>query len=695
MLPTVPISVAIPAFGNEHALAGTLQRIYACRPLPQEILLHYDGGWEPAIDPSVGAPIPVRIFRSAHRLGPGGGRQVLFHESSCEYIASFDDDSWPLDADYFAKVIALMSAFPDAGVISPIVYLSEKPVLPPLLEASAARSYDGSASIHRKSIHVKLPGYVPVPSAYGVEETDISLQIHAAGYEIIHTPWLRAWHARPQSENAHTILPWIKNEVLLSYLRYPLIAQPWGWVRALRHVLRHRKETSLHSMLRSLAESIPHCAHYSRYKKTCSFGEIWRHHRTPSREWLLKVHAGTVDQLLAVTATPAPPARRILYIQYTNPAAYPPLEHSSQILTSRGWEAEFCGLKGRGGASLELPPNPRVSVRQMNWCNPGMKQKFHYLFFHIWIAWRAWRFRPHWIYCSDALSTSSSLLIRRLTGCRVLYHEHDSPNPTAGKSESGFVSFILKRRKKLAKNADAIVLPNVKRLDKFISDNRPSGRTFCVWNCPSINETARASSRSVVPSDPIRLLYHGSIVPDRFPKIYLQALQQCGPGVSLRLVGYEPPGHLGYTDELVEEARMLGLAERFEYLGPLNRNEMMMKCAECDVGLSMLRIHEGDINMLHMAGASNKPFDYLSQGLALIVSPDPEWNRLYVQSGCAVSCDSSNVSQLAETFAWLRDHRDEVRRMGETGRSLVQSRWNYEAQFQPVLELLESTDATR
>ena len=37
-------------------------------------------------------------------------------------------------------------------------------------------------------------------------------------------------------------------------------------------------------------------------------------------------------------------ARRILYIQYTNPAGYPPLEHSSRLLAARGWVVVFLGI---------------------------------------------------------------------------------------------------------------------------------------------------------------------------------------------------------------------------------------------------------------------------------------------------------------------------------------------------------------
>ena len=42
--------------------------------------------------------------------------------------------------------------------------------------------------------------------------------------------------------------------------------------------------------------------------------------------------------------------RRILYVQYTTPAGYPPLEHSSRILADRGWEVQFLGSGASGDA---------------------------------------------------------------------------------------------------------------------------------------------------------------------------------------------------------------------------------------------------------------------------------------------------------------------------------------------------------
>src|SRR6516165_5639883 len=77
--------------------------------------------------------------------------------------------------------------------------------------------------------------------------------------------------------------------------------------------------------------------------------------------------------------------QRILYVQYTNPAAYPPLEHSSRILADAGWEVLFLGTGAYGANSLRFPVHPHVTVKQLAFCPAGMRQKLHYLTFCFWI----------------------------------------------------------------------------------------------------------------------------------------------------------------------------------------------------------------------------------------------------------------------------------------------------------------------
>lgn len=681
---SVPVSVVIPAHQNEESLARTLERILACRPLPAEILLHLDAGWEPRALKLEAAPVPVRLLRSAERLGPGGGRQRLLEAAACEIIASFDDDSWPLDDDFFSKALEVMAAFPNAAVISPAVYLREKPVMPPLAEATLERAFEGSASLHRKSMHTQLPGYVPVPEAYGVEEADLALQITAAGHDILACPWLRAWHDRPRADNRHAVLPWIQNEVLLAYLRYPWVARPWGWLRAARHVWRQRRAAPAGRLLQALWEAPWRCGRYRAHARRYTLRQVWAHYRRPGRRYVL--HALPGGGLEARQAGPSP---RVLFAQYFNPGGYPPLEHASRILARQGWEVIFQGIWNEG-TRLDLAPHPRVKVRRLPVCGPGLLQKMHYFWFALICLLRVVCWRPAWVYGSDAISTPVLLLLRRLTGCRVVYHEHDSPTPGAA-TATRFQAWVLKCRARLAHEAEVVVAPNAQRLALLAEAARPRGQVLCVWNCPSMDDVRRPPARKVA-GGPLRVLYHGSIVPERFSIGMLEALVKAGEGVCIRLLGYEGPGCAGYVEELRRTAARLGVADRFEYLGPMDRHAMMGACAECDVGLALLSTAGGDVNMVHMTGASNKAFDYLSQGLAIIVPPGDDWRELYVARGCAVACAAADVGQIANVFAHLRDHRDEVREMGRQGRALIEAVWNYEAVFQPVLERMQAEE---
>lgn len=689
---SVPVSVAIPAYQNAERLGQTLQCICQCQPLPSEILIHADNGWAPPSEILAGHPVPVRVVTSPVQRGPGGGRHVLFLQAACEIIASFDDDSWPIDTDYFSRALAVMEAFPRAAVMSPAVYLREKPVQAPMLEVSKLRSFEGSASITRKSLYLQLPGYVPVPAAYGVEEADLCLQIHAAGFEILSCPWLRAWHERPYADNRHTVLPWIRNEVLLAYLRFPRIGQPWGWLRAVRHVISHRREVGLMKLLRELALAVPYLAVYQGYVRRYTLRQVVRHHLWQEQRFILAPMMQ--GRGITLQVQPAPAAWRVLFVQYTNPGGYPPLEHASRILARNGWEVEFCGTRGSGAAALQFAPHPRVRLRLWNFRRPGLGQKWHYLRFTLWCVWRVLRWRPHWVYGSDALSTPALALIRRFSRSRILYHEHDSPVPDPV-TDTRFQLGILRTRLSIGRSADVVVLPNQKRLEAFLAESQSRTAAFCVWNCPSLDEVPAAPPLRDH-RGPLRVLYHGSIVPERFGFYVLEALAACGVDVQVTLMGYFPLSRQGYKAELMAAAARLGVEDRFEYLGAIpQRSELMRLGAKCHVGLCLLRIHEGDINMQNMSGASNKPFDYLSQGIALIVPPDPGWEELYVNTGCAVSCPSHDAGKLAELFRWMDSHREEVAEMGARGHARVLDEWHYEKQFAPVLSLMQSESSRK
>lgn len=68
-------------------------------------------------------------------------------------------------------------------------------------------------------------------------------------------------------------------------------------------------------------------------------------------------------------------ARRILYIQFMDPAAYPPLEHSSRLLADRGWEVLFLGTVTRGEPPLRLPTHPGTRIKNIRFVPRRLETK--------------------------------------------------------------------------------------------------------------------------------------------------------------------------------------------------------------------------------------------------------------------------------------------------------------------------------
>lgn len=375
--------------------------------------------------------------------------------------------------------------------------------------------------------------------------------------------------------------------------------------------------------------------------------------------------------------------KRILYIQYTNPAAYPPLEHSSLILAKREWDVLFLGLRLDGVENLVIPDHSNILIKLLNSSSPGWQQKLHYLRYCLWVLFNTIRWSPKWIYSSDLLSCPVALLLTFIPGINVIYHEHDSPNNS---SNSIFLYVCMIFRKILARRANICILPNEERAEKFLSEtNVNKDKVFCVWNCPSKEEII--SNYSLRNDKKLWLHYHGSIVPTQLPTTLLNALVKLPDYVNLRIVGYETIGHKGYVNSLKENADRLGIGSRVEILGIIYaRDELLNLCAQSNIGLALFTKQTRQ----PMVGASNKPFEYLSCGLSLLVANLPDWEITFVKPGYAVSCDPDDPESIASAIRWFISNPEKMREMGDQGRKKNLEDWNYERQLEPVFKLLNS-----
>lgn len=387
--------------------------------------------------------------------------------------------------------------------------------------------------------------------------------------------------------------------------------------------------------------------------------------------------------------------RRILYVQFTDPANYPPLEHSSLLLAKRGWDVVFLGVGATDGNGLKLPPVPHLRVRRIRFFEGGWRQKLQYLAFFIWtLAWTL-RWRPQWIYASDPLSSPIVWWVQKLSGVAVLYHEHDSP----GRDTTGnwFMRCVLDHRRVLARQAELCVLPQQTRLREFLQSTGRTKPTFCVWNCPGREEAAKLNSTeehgNCGQMRQLIVYYHGSITPDRLPMELIIAASRFKGAVRVRVAGYETLGSIGYMRKLAAVAADDGAGEIIEALGTIPyRVDLLRSASKAHVGVALMPKQSVDVNLQCMLGASNKPFDYMACGLPLLVADLPDWVETFVKPGYARACDPDDPDSIEAALQWYLDHPAERREMGFKGRDQVRQAWNYEAMFAAVLSQLESAE---
>jgi GT2 family glycosyltransferase len=275
-LSAVNISAIITAYERIDQTLNTLRIIETCDPRPAEILVHVDAN-QTACEKAIRQAFPnVRVIASSDRLGPGGGRNKLVDAAAGKLVASFDDDSYPIDSDYFGRVLQLFEQFPEASIICAALYHAGEAIALDERKAQWTADFSGGACVYRRQAFLDAGGYVPMPVAYGMEEVDLALRLHSQGGKILSSSWLRVFHDTDLKRHAepHVTAGSIANLALLAYLRYPV----WLWVIGLLQcanrvlwLLRNGRRRGIWSGLTMIPG---HLRFHRRFRRTVSNGAV-------------------------------------------------------------------------------------------------------------------------------------------------------------------------------------------------------------------------------------------------------------------------------------------------------------------------------------------------------------------------------------------------------------------------------------
>jgi GT2 family glycosyltransferase len=157
-------------------------------------------------------------------------RDRLLRAATADLVASFDDDSYPLDRDFFSRLRQLSADHPEVAVFSfPEIRndgsfaTSTKSMSSPPHLVSA---YANCAAAMRRDTYLQSPGF---PAFFGhmYEEPDFALQCYALGKVVRFEPTLSVRHlvSERQREPIRRHHLNARNELWSVWLRCP-----WPWL---------------------------------------------------------------------------------------------------------------------------------------------------------------------------------------------------------------------------------------------------------------------------------------------------------------------------------------------------------------------------------------------------------------------------------------------------------------------------------
>jgi glycosyltransferase involved in cell wall biosynthesis len=276
-----------------------------------------------------------------------------------------------------------------------------------------------------------------------------------------------------------------------------------------------------------------------------------------------------------------------------------------------------------------------------------------------------------------------------------VWHFHEYPEVTSDVRWGGGADLGWARRH--LHWADLVVLPDPGRA-KLLQRAIPSAPApAVVMNCP------RRLHQLPAPTLRERLKARGVVVPG--PTVLFHGVVGGSYALSplVRSMAYWPPESLcvlagistaAFRRSLQAEAASLGFGARLVFLGVPDPAENWSLRAGADMAATLLI--PNSLNTCFSVGASNKRFEAMAAGVPQVSDRNPGVPEMVEGNGVGLCAPHDNPEAIGRAVAKLLNDEPLRRQMGAQARRLHLERFNYETEFQPVLEqLLESVKRRR
>jgi glycosyltransferase involved in cell wall biosynthesis len=191
----------------------------------------------------------------------------------------------------------------------------------------------------------------------------------------------------------------------------------------------------------------------------------------------------------------------------------------------------------------------------------------------------------------------------------------------------------------------------------------------------------------VFPRDPQpRILYLGGMARIRGLVEVIEAFALVAkdhPGWELCLVGLCRPA--SFEQELKDLAARLGVAANVKFVAWVPYEEKERLSAQASMGIITYLPYPNNTSCL-----PNKLFDYMLMRLPVVASSFPLYRDVVEAHRCGLTVDPAQPREIARAMAYLIEHPQEARQMGENGRRAVLEQYNWEKESRKLLQIYDT-----
>jgi glycosyltransferase involved in cell wall biosynthesis len=221
------VSIVIPTMNRGLRVAETIEKCLALDPPPGEIIIvddHSDAECARLLRSLEGAV--VKYIRLPENHGPAMARSIGFASARGKYIVSLDDDSWFLEGDALRRIGERFDALPNCGILSFFASSHLVPVQPAADRLTIVADHLTCGAAYRAEV-LHRTGYHIAFMRYMGEESDLSVKVVDAGYDVVHDESVRFFHdydpsRRPRSALMRVRRLSVRNDLLRAWIFFPI-----------------------------------------------------------------------------------------------------------------------------------------------------------------------------------------------------------------------------------------------------------------------------------------------------------------------------------------------------------------------------------------------------------------------------------------------------------------------------------------